>query len=73
VRELAREFHYTAPIRGRGEEAQKSQQEVGFQARRQVVERTHGGMNRYRPILIRWEKKPEDGGSRIGSKWIKSR
>jgi hypothetical protein len=48
------------PIRGRGEEAQKSQQEVGFQARRWVVERTHRGMNRYRPILIRWEKKPEN-------------
>ena len=60
MRELAREFHYPAPIRARGEEAQKSKHEAGFQARRWVVERTHRWMNRYRRILIRWEKKPEN-------------
>jgi putative transposase len=60
VRELAREFHYTAHIRARGEEAQKIKHEAGFKARRWVVERTHSWMNRYRRILIRWEKKPEN-------------
>lgn len=60
VRELAKEFAYTAHIRGRGEEAQAIKREVGFKARRWVVERTHSWMNRFRRILIRWEKKPEN-------------
>ncbi|MGH7086036.1 MAG: hypothetical protein ACREFN_13710, partial [Acetobacteraceae bacterium] len=29
-------------------------------ARRWVVERTHSWLNRFRRILIRWEKKPEN-------------
>ena len=41
VRDLAREFGYTAHIRARGEEAQAIKQEAGFKARRWVVERTH--------------------------------
>ena len=32
----------------------------GFKARRWVVERTHSWMNRFRRILIRWEKKVEN-------------
>ena len=60
VRELAKEFGYTAHIRGRGEEAQAIKRQVGFKARRWVVERTHSWMNRFRRILIRWEKKPEN-------------
>ncbi len=35
-------------------------QEVGFKARRWVVERTHSWMNRFRRILTRWEKKLEN-------------
>ena len=60
VRDLAIEFGYTAHIRARGEEAQAIKHEVGFKARRWVVERTHSWMNRFRRILIRWEKKPEN-------------
>ena len=60
VRDLAREFGYTAHIRARGEEAQAMKHEAGFKARRWVVERTHSWMNRFRRILIRWEKKPEN-------------
>jgi transposase len=60
VREIAAEFHYRAHIRGRGEEAQAIKQKAGFKARRWVVERTHSWMNRFRRILIRWEKKPEN-------------
>jgi len=33
--------------------------EAGFKARRWVVERTHNWMNRFRRILVRWEKLPE--------------
>ena len=31
-----------------------------YRARRWVVERTHSWMNRFRRLLIRWEKKPEN-------------
>jgi putative transposase len=58
VRELLAEFGYTAHIRARGEEAQALQREAGYKARRWVVERTHSWLNRFRRILIRWEKKP---------------
>ena len=60
VRELAKKFGYTLHLRTRGEEAQAIKREAGFKARRWVVERTHSWMNRFRRILIRWEKKPEN-------------
>ena len=60
VRDLVKEFGYTVHIRSRGEEAQAIKQEAGFKARRWVVERTHSWMNRFRRILTRWEKKPEN-------------
>jgi putative transposase len=56
VRELLAEFGFTAHIRARGEEAKALQQEAGFKARRWVVERTHSWMNRFRRVLIRWDK-----------------
>jgi transposase len=56
VRELLREFGFTAHIRARGEEAKLLQQDAGFRARRWVVERTHSWMNRCRRVLIRWDK-----------------
>ena len=60
VRELAKEFGYTAHIRSRGEEAQALKCSVRHKARRWVVERTHSWLNRFRRILIRWEKKAEN-------------
>ena len=57
VRGLLAEFGFTAHIRGRGEEAQEIKRKARFKARRWVVERTHSWMNRFRRILIRWEKK----------------
>ena len=60
VRETLIEFGFTAHIRSRGEEAQELKREAGKRARRWVVERTHSWMNRFRRILIRWEKKPEN-------------
>jgi putative transposase len=60
VRDTLAEFGFTAHIRSRGEEAKAIKQEAGFRARRWVVERTHSWMNRFRRILIRWEKKPEN-------------
>lgn len=59
VRALLAEFGFTAHIRARGEEAQAIKQEAGFKARRWVVERTHSWMNRFRRLLVRWEKRAD--------------
>jgi putative transposase len=59
VRAILREFGFTAHIRSRGEEAKQLVREAGQRARRWVVERSHSWMNRFRRILVRWEKKPE--------------
>jgi transposase len=60
VRQIVEEFGFTAPIKARGEEAQEIKRKAGFKARRWVVERTHSWMNRFRGVLIRWCKKPEN-------------
>ena len=57
VRDVLAEFGFTAHIRARGEEAKALQPDAGFRARRWVVERTHSWMNRFRRVLIRWDKK----------------
>jgi transposase len=60
VRDILVEFGFTAHIRTRGEEAKEIKQEAGKRARRWVVERSHSWMNRFRRILIRWEKKAQN-------------
>jgi transposase len=60
VRAIVLEFGFTAHIRSRGDEARELAAEAGKRARRWVVERSHSWMNRFRRILIRWEKKPEN-------------
>ena len=60
VRDILAEFGFTAHIKGRSQEARAIKQEAGFRARRWVVERAHSWLNRFRRILIRWEKKPEN-------------
>lgn len=60
VRELVARWGYTAHIpvkRRRGEKAEPREEVPGYRARRWVVERTHSWMNRFRRLLIRWEKK----------------
>jgi putative transposase len=59
VRELAAEFRFTAHIRRRGEEARAIKKAAGYKARRWVVERSHSWMNRFRRILVRWEKRAD--------------
>lgn len=51
---------YRDHIRTRGEEIDEKQKDPNKKPRRWVVERTHSWMNRFRRILIRWEKKPEN-------------
>jgi putative transposase len=57
VRDLGKEFGYTLHIRPRNEEAQAIKRQVGYKARRWVVERTHSWMNRFRGVLIRSRQK----------------
>ena len=57
VRKLVEHFGFAAHIRARGEEAQALKAQPGLRARGWVVERMHSWMNRFRRVLIRWEKK----------------
>lgn len=57
---ILKEVGFTAHVRPRGEEAKAIKREAGFKARRWVVERAHSWINRFRRLLIRWEKKPEN-------------
>lgn len=60
IRELVEEWGYTAHIKARGEEIEEKRRIPGYRSRRWIVERTHSWMNRFRRILIRWEKKAEN-------------
>jgi transposase len=60
VYELADELGLSPHIRARGEEAQAIAREAGYRARRWVVERTHSWLNRFRGLLVRWSKKPDN-------------
>ena len=59
VKALAAEFGFTLHVRPRGQEAKEIKRNARKKARRWVVERTHSWLNRFRRILIRWEKYPE--------------
>jgi putative transposase len=60
VRALVDDFGFTGHIRSRGEEMEQIRRKARIKARRWVVERTHSWMNRFRGILIRWNKKPQN-------------
>lgn len=51
---------YIAHIRSRGEEQRELDRAAGEKPRRWVVERLHSWLNRFRAVLIRWEKKTEN-------------
>jgi putative transposase len=55
---LAAAFGFTLHLRTRGEET-RAKRHAGAKARRWVVERTHSWLNRFRRLLIRWEKRPD--------------
>ena len=52
--------HYTAHIRPRGEERKEIERNPDFKARRWVVEVTHSFFNRFRKLLVRFEKKAQN-------------
>ncbi len=57
---LADELGFTPQIRARGEEKKALEHDPDFRARRWVIERTHSWLNRFRGLLVRWSKKPEN-------------
>lgn len=48
--------HYRPPIKPRKEEAVAKRNQPGYKARRWVVERTHSWLNRFRKLLVSFEK-----------------
>jgi transposase len=61
VYELLEEFGYTIHIPLRGEKTSNKRNTVpGYRSRHWIVERTHSWMNRFRRLLIRWDKKVEN-------------
>ena len=55
--EKVQEHGYTPHIRPRGEEKKELERNPEFHARRWVVEVTHSFLNRFRKLLVRFEKK----------------
>jgi putative transposase len=60
VHELVEHWGFTAHIRPQRAGAETPLPIPHYRARRWVVERTHSWMNRFRRLLIRWEKKVEN-------------
>jgi transposase len=54
-RQIAYDYGFIAHIRRRGEDRSPAPAHSG-KPRRWVVERAHSWLNRYRRILVRWEK-----------------
>jgi putative transposase len=55
-----RELGFVPHISSRGEEAAGKRRDPGYRPRRWVVERSNSWLNRYRGLLVRWSKKPEN-------------
>jgi len=56
AREAMEERGYVPHVRQRGEEVKAKARKPGYRPRRWVVERTHSWLNRYRKLLVRFEK-----------------
>jgi transposase len=74
VYELLEEYGYTIHIRLRGGEKSSSKGRgiPGYRSKHWIVERTHSWMNRFRRLLIRWEKRIENyvGMLHFACAWI---
>lgn len=58
VRRMVRLAGFEPVIQSRRDEKEKKKQKRG-RVRRWVVERTHSWMNRFRRLLVRWEKRED--------------
>ena len=60
VRATLAVFGFTAHITAQGKEARARKRQAGLKARRWVVERSHSWLNRFRRLLVRWDKKADN-------------
>ena len=60
VRKFLQRRHYRPHVKSRGQEQAERKRNPRFKARRWVVERTHSWINRFRRLLVRWEKKADN-------------
>jgi IS5 family transposase len=60
LRSRIRRRHLVPHVKTRGEEVEEHRHHPHAKARRWVNERTQSWFNRFRRILIRWEKKAEN-------------
>jgi putative transposase len=60
VRKFLKHRHYQPHVTSRGQEEVQRKKNPRFKARRWVVERTHSWINRFRRLLVRWEKKSDN-------------
>lgn len=74
VYELLEEYGHTIHIGLKGKQRRNSNKKriPKYNARRWVVERTHSWMNKFRRLLIRWEKRIENyiGMLHLACAWI---
>lgn len=72
VRQIVAEYGFTLHLRTRGEEKAAKAGLPGYRARRWVVERSHAWLNRFRRLLVRWEKKLDNyvGMLHLACAWI---
>ena len=56
AQESMQERGYIPHVRQRGEETEEKKRDPRYRARRWVVERTHSWLNRFRKLLVRYEK-----------------
>lgn len=57
IRQLAEKLGYVPHIKTRGDETLAKKTVPKYRARRWVVERSHSWLNRFRRLLVRWEKR----------------
>lgn len=60
IRQYIRDWELVPHVRSRGEEKKELKDDPTKKARRWVVERLHSWLNRFRRILIRWEKQVDN-------------
>ncbi len=59
VRQLAEEFGFTLHLPRNSKKAKAKKRSPRKRPRRWVVERGHSWMNRFRRLLVRWEKRED--------------
>jgi transposase len=57
AKQIIQSHGYVPHVKERGKQTVKMKKEFGYQPRRWIVELTHSWINRFRKLLVRYEKK----------------